>query len=339
MRLSSGHKLKGFPFVHAYIRKWSLMVMYYLQLNKTSPSFSRSISINLPVFKRFVFVGGFSSHPNILIDPYICRCRFKWLGIKIISSCFFFGCSFDFDKFSVPTAFNFAAEPVLREMLSSRDNIWWFMVRLWHLFLLVSSPTFLFSILSFPWPQSTFCGVEDIPSVFLRTFLQPWSIMRYLLWEVFMRKTRGNTIKYTIPLLITTGSVVALKITIGIIVICQPIISRIEIMKVTWALTLIFFVVRSSWGNAQSSLRGFFASLRIIFGSYVSSKLYWHVMLNDIFIGYLRVLICAHLPNSKIAYHLPAHKYKYPAINDHFKEVRRISIIKTDMYPTSTSPN
>ena len=148
------------------------------------------------------------------------------------------------------------------------------MVCLWYLFLLVSSPTFLFSILSFPWLQSRFSGVEDIPSVFLRTFLQPCSIMRCLLWEVFMRKTRGNTIKYTIPLLITTGSVVALKITIGIIVICQPIISRIEIMKVTWALTLIFFAVRSSWGNAQSSLRGFFASLRIIFGSYVSSKLY-----------------------------------------------------------------
>ena len=89
-----------------------------------------------------------------------------------------------------------------------------------------------------------------------------------------MRKTRGNNIKYSIPLLITTGSVVALKITIGIIVICQPIISKIEIMKVTWAWTLIFFVGRSSWGSAQSSLGGFFASLRIIFGSYVSSKLY-----------------------------------------------------------------
>ena len=114
--------------------------------------------------------------------------------------------------------------------------------------------------------QPEYDGVADNPNVFLKIFLHPCSIIRLLLYDVFMRNTRGNKIKYIIPTLITTGMVVDLKICTTILAIRPPIISNIEIIKVTWALTRTLLTGKPSASSllakSWSVLGGFSACLK-----------------------------------------------------------------------------
>ena len=66
-------------------------------------------------------------------------------------------------------------------------------------------------VILFPGLKAGFDGIGDNPSVFLRQFFQPRSIIRRLLWDVFIRNARGNKIMYiSIPLIIP-GNVIDLK--------------------------------------------------------------------------------------------------------------------------------
>ena len=114
--------------------------------------------------------------------------------------------------------------------------------------------------------QPEYDGLTDNPNVFLRIFLHPCSIIRLLLYDVFMRNTRGNKIKYIIPTLITTGMVVDLKICTTNLAMRPPIISNIEIIKVTWALTRTLLMGKPSASSllakSWSVLGGFSACLK-----------------------------------------------------------------------------
>ena len=153
--------------------------------------------------------------------------------------------------------------------LSVVQGVIWELI--WPLFacILLDLLDVLFSTLSNSWLEFEFELLGDNPSVFLRIFFQPCSITRFLLWDVFIRKARGSKIKYSIILLIITGNVVDLKINTTTIPMTKPIISKIEIMKVTCAFTLIFFVCMSSswrcWGKEFSNLGRFCACLKIRF--------------------------------------------------------------------------
>lgn len=63
----------------------------------------------------------------------------------------------------------------------------------------------------FPGLKSEFEGIGDNPNVFLRQFFQPRSIIRRLLWDVFIRNARGNKIMYIIIPLIIPGMFIDLK--------------------------------------------------------------------------------------------------------------------------------
>ena len=238
---------------------------------------------NLLFFNRLIFVDRFAVQSifpwhfsilsiSLLIEVTIALCvwsgRSSVAGFIIISTRVWFCRFLHSEKSSIIAFFKIEVEAI-REGLSVAEDSILELIRCLFARIMLDLLQVLFSTLSSSWFEFAFELLGDNPNVFLRIFFQPCSMTRFLLWDVFMRNARGNKIKYSIILLIITGNVVELKITTTIIPMMTPIISKTEIMKVTWAFTLILFNCNSSfwscWSKAFSDLGGFCACLKIRF--------------------------------------------------------------------------
>ena len=183
-------------------------IFHYLQLNKNPLSRSRSETNISPNSEQFLFDAWFALHSNTLLSPFPIRLIFgRWIlnirssysGFIIMSSGFFCFWPLQSEASSTSATTNVEVEPVGNDWPKSWDSIWgctWPLLY-WYTalrFCLVLLEVF-FTLIIFGWLQSGFEGVVDNPNVFLRTFSQPCSITRRLLWEVFMRNAQGNKIK------------------------------------------------------------------------------------------------------------------------------------------------